>query len=106
MSHFSDRPLNRACNIRIEGEAPGVDLVGLNIFGEEDTGYNSSFIQAIQYAVTVDHVNVLNESLGSNPYPDDDGGIDAVKAANDAAVAAGTTVVAIIRRRRCDQHDR
>ena len=94
ISHFSDRPLNRACNIRIEGEAPGVNLVGLNIFGSEDTGFNSSFIQAIQYAVTVDHVNVLNESLGSNPYPDDNGSLDAVKAANDAAVAAGTTVVA------------
>jgi hypothetical protein len=94
VSHFSDLPLNRACNIRIEGEAPGVNLVGLNIFGSEDTGFNSSFIQAIQYAVTHDHVNVLNESLGSNPYPDDNGSIDAVKAANDAAVAAGTTVVA------------
>ena len=94
VSHFSDLPVNEACNIRIEGEAPGVDLVGLNIFGEEDTGFNSSFIQAIQYAATVDHVNVLNESLGGNPYPDDNGSLDAVKAANDAAVAAGTTVVA------------
>jgi hypothetical protein len=92
ISHFSELPLNRPCNIRIEGEAPGVNLVGLNIFGEEDAGYNSSFIQAIQYAVTVDHVNVLNESLGSNPYPDDAASLDAVKAANDAAVAAGTVI--------------
>jgi Peptidase inhibitor I9 len=92
VSHFSELPLNRPCNIRIEGEAPGVNLVGLNIFGEEDTGFNSSFIQAIQYAVTVDHVNILNESLGGNPYPDDAGSLDAVKAANDAAVAAGTTI--------------
>lgn len=94
VSKFSKLTLNQACNIRIEGEAPGVNLVGLNIFGEGDTGFNSSFIQAIQYAATVDHVNVLNESLGSNPYPDDNGSLDAVTAANDAAVALGVTITA------------
>jgi hypothetical protein len=92
ISHYSALPLNRPCDIRVEGVAPGASLVGLDIFGAEDAGFNSSFLQAIDYAVSVDHVNVLNESLGNNYYPDDQASLDLIKAANDAAVAAGTTV--------------
>jgi hypothetical protein len=93
VSDYSSLPLNRPCLIRIEGVAPGASLVGLDIFGSGG-GLNSSFLEAIDYAVTVDHVNVLNESLGSNYYPDDAAALDIVKEANDQAVAAGTTVVA------------
>jgi hypothetical protein len=92
ISNYSALPLNRKCDIRIEGVAPGASLVGLDVFGAEDGGFNSSFLQAIDYAVSVDHVNVLNESLGNNYYPDDQASLDLIKAANDAAVAAGTTV--------------
>ena len=92
ISDYSDLPLNKPCYIRIEGVAPGASLVGLDIFGAEDAGFNSSFLQAIDYAVSTDHVNVLNESLGNNYYPDDQASLDLIKAANDAAVAAGTTV--------------
>ena len=93
VSDYSSLPLNRPCLIRIEGVAPGASLVGLDIFGSGG-GLNSSFLEAIDYAVTVDHVNVLNESLGSNYYPDDAAALDIVKEANDQAEAAGTTVVA------------
>ena len=93
ISNYSALPLKKQCYIRVEGVAPGANLVALDIFGAEDAGYNSSFIQAIDYAVT-DHVNVLNESLGSNPYPDDQASLDLIKQANDAAVAAGVTVTA------------
>jgi len=92
ISNYSALPLSQPCYIRVEGVAPGASLVGLDIFGAEDAGFNSSFLQAIDYAVSVDHVNVLNESLGNNFYPDDMASLDAIKQANDDAVAAGTTV--------------
>jgi hypothetical protein len=92
ISNYSVLSLNQPCDIRIEGVAPGASMVGLDIFGAEDAGFNSSFLQAIDYAVSVDHVDVLNESLGNNFYPDDQASLDLIKQANDQAVAAGTTI--------------
>jgi subtilisin family serine protease len=89
---YGPHAVTQPCKFRIEGVAPGAKLVGLSIFGAENAGYNSSFLNAINYAVTADHVNVLNESLGNNYYPDDAASLDLIKQANDAAVAAGTTV--------------
>lgn len=91
VSHFSQRVLDRACKIRIEGEAPGVSLVGLKVFGES-SATTSGFLQAIDYAVGVDHVNVINQSFGGNPLPST--AQDVIRAANDAAIAKGVTVVA------------
>jgi subtilisin family serine protease len=78
-------PLPPGCNIRVVGVAPGASLVGL-VFGS-----NSSILQAIDYAVSVDHVDVINESFGLNAYPDFSSR-NALTLFNDAAVAAGVSV--------------
>jgi hypothetical protein len=84
-------PLPKGCNITVRGVAPGASLVGLNVFGSSNLAINSVLIQAIEYAVTVDNVDVINESFGGNSYPTE--GTDPTALADDAAVAAGVTVV-------------
>jgi hypothetical protein len=84
-------PLPPGCNIRIKGVAPGVTLAALKIFGSAPA-FDSMVIQAIDWAVEKDHVDVINESFGANPFPDTQN--DPVQIANANAVAAGVTVVA------------
>ncbi|MEY9894825.1 hypothetical protein ABIA31_008513 [Catenulispora sp. MAP5-51] len=84
--------LPAGCTITIRGIAPGASLVGLNVFGAAGLVFSSTVVEAIDYAVNVDNVDVINESLGNNGYPTE--GIDPISAADDAAVAAGVTVVA------------
>ncbi len=84
-------PLPAGCTITVRGIAPGASLVGLKVFGNSNSAPTSRFIQAIDYAVNVDHVDVINESFGGNPFPDPSN--DPISLADDAAVAAGVTVV-------------
>ncbi len=91
-SGYGPDAVTTPCKIRIQGVAPGASLAALVVADPDGVDYNSTFLQGIDYAVTVDHVQVLNESLGVNDYPDDEADLDLVKAADEAATAAGTTV--------------
>jgi len=84
-------PLPTGCNIKIRGVAPGATLAVMNVVGSAGGFLTSQFVQAIEYAVRVDDVDVLNESLGVNPVPDTRN--DPIQLANAAAVAGGVVVV-------------
>jgi hypothetical protein len=91
VQNFGAHPLPTPCDIRIEGVAPGASLYGFKVFGNNDYSTTSGFLQAIDWAVNHDHVDVINESFGTNPFPDSETS-DAVKLFDDYAVASGVTV--------------
>jgi hypothetical protein len=93
IQNFGAHPLPTPCNVRIEGVAPGSSLYGFKVFGDTNTSTTSAILQSIDYAVNTDHVNVINESFGYNPFADKNAA-DAVKLFDDMAVAEGVTVVA------------
>ena len=85
-------PLPPGCNIRIEGVAPGASVAVMKVFGDANLAFNSLILQAIEYAVDVDHVDILSQSFGGNPIPNP--GTDADALIDAEAVAAGVTVIA------------
>jgi hypothetical protein len=84
-------PLPPGCNIKIAGIAPGASLAVMNMEGPAPGFFNSTILAAMQWAIEQDHVNILNESFGGNPTPNTED--DPVALADQAAVAAGITVV-------------
>lgn len=78
------------CTFIVEGAAPGAELVSLKAFPSDHDATSTALLEAIDYAVSVEHVNVLNESFGYNPLPDTMN--DLIRRADEAAVAAGTVV--------------
>lgn len=87
--HDYDPSIPVGCTVRVVGVAPGASVVALKGIGGSSL---SDVLQSIDYAVNVAHVDVLNESFGLYPLPNVSER-DAVALFNDAAVAAGVTVV-------------
>ena len=85
-------PLPAGCTIKVLGMAPGASLVGLKIFPAGGFAFNSAILEALDWAVTHDHADVVNESFGSNQWPDTND--DPTALFNEQLVAAGVTVVA------------
>lgn len=87
---YSEGSPSAACDIRIEGFAPGASLVALKVFAQNNATTVSGYVEAIDYAVETAKVNILNQSFGASDYPDTT--LAAVKEFDNAAVAAGVTV--------------
>ncbi|HXR41944.1 MAG TPA: S8 family serine peptidase [Acidothermaceae bacterium] len=85
-------PLPPGCNIRVLGMAPDASLVGLKVFPAGGFAFNSAIMQALDWAVTHDHADVINESFGSNQFPDTTD--DPTAVFNEQLVHAGIVVVA------------
>jgi hypothetical protein len=65
ISHFVNpaHPLPPGCNITVRGVAPGASLIGMKVFGNANTSFNSVILQGLDYALGNDHPNVISESF-------------------------------------------
>jgi hypothetical protein len=92
---FSGLPTG--CTFRIKGVAPDASLVDTSLIDTPESGNGqaqpeseSQVVAGIDHAVVVEHADVISESYGYRQQP---GRYSVFYAANDAAVAAGVTVV-------------
>ena len=88
---FSGLPAG--CTFRIKGMAPDASLVDSSQIDTPPSANGlpeSQVVAGIDHAVVVDHADVLSESFGFRQQP---GRYSVFYAANDAAIAAGVTVV-------------
>jgi hypothetical protein len=92
---FSGLPAG--CTFRIKGVAPDASLVDSSMIdtppsdgGAAQVESESQVVAGIDHAVVQDHADVISESFGFRQVP---GRYAVFYAANDAAVAAGVTVV-------------
>src|ERR1700678_3545088 len=86
LAAFGPHKLSVPCRIRILGVAPGADVVDLEVANKAATAI-SEILEAIDYAVTSEHVNIINESVGVNSFPDT-ASLDVMALANEAGVRA------------------
>jgi hypothetical protein len=84
-------PLPANCNITVRGISPGASLIGMKVFGNSSSSFDSTVLQGLDYAVSHDHADVLSESFGEYPIPDT--AQDLTREFNSQAAAAGITVV-------------
>ncbi|WP_329459061.1 S8 family peptidase [Streptomyces sp. NBC_01497] len=92
---FSGLP--KGCTFTIKGVAPDASLVDTSVIDTPPSGADgaveqpeSAVIAGIDHAVVTEHADIISESYGFTPRP---GRYAAFYAANDAAIAAGVTVV-------------
>jgi len=84
-------PLPPGCTITVRGMAPDASLIGMKVFGNASSAFDSVVLQGLDYAVSHDHADILSESFGEYPIPDTTQ--DLTRLFNEQAVAAGVTVV-------------
>ncbi|MDQ1681573.1 MAG: hypothetical protein QOH99_114, partial [Frankiaceae bacterium] len=84
-------PLPANCNITVRGVAPDAALIGIKVFGNSNSSFNSTILAGLDYALTHDHPDVISESFGGEAIPDTTQ--DLTRQFNQQAVAAGVTVV-------------
>lgn len=92
---FSGLPAG--CTFRIKGVAPDASLVDSSMIDTPPSGAGQPAVQSesqvvagIDHAVVTEHADVISESFGFRQRP---GNYSVFYAANDAAIAAGVTVV-------------